>query len=460
MQELRTMMRMVIAFALLLVCLSCRRGGQAPVVAPTIDSVPPVSELVIYEIFVRNFTPEGTLSAIIPHLERLKKLGVNVLWLMPIQPNGVVKKKGTYGSPYAIANYTDIHPDYGTKADFRRLVDSAHALGMFVIMDAVVNHTAWDHVWIRSHPQWYTRDAAGNIVSSVPDWSDIADLNYDEPNLWQAQMDALAYWIDSFHVDGYRCDVAEMVPLAFWDTCIAQLRAKRPIIMLAEGADPRLYDVGFDMTYGWELYHGMKKVWNGLASAKLLDTLYRKEAATYPSNYRHLRFITNHDEHSWDDVPQRVFVSEAGARAALVFQLTMPGVPLLYNGQETGYAQRINLFEKYDLTYDTLLPLYQWYQKIINLYWAFPALRKGSLRFYSVPSDAVVVYERTLNGADSVVVLINCRPTPTHVTLPESIRNRLFHNIIDASMVRLDTTLALAPYEYFLLTRAYPPNKL
>lgn len=436
---------------LLLAAVSCR---QRPSVAGNFrtDSVPPVHQVVMYEVFVRNFTPEGTFKAMLAHLPRLKELGVNTLWLMPIQPTGLVRKKGTYGSPYAISNYTAIHPDLGTAADFRQLVDSVHALGMFIILDYVANHTAWDHHWITEHPEWYSRDSAGNIVSSVPDWSDIADLNYENKDLWEAQIASMKFWVDSFRIDGFRCDVAEMVPLAFWKQAIAALRQSRPVLMLAEGADPALYEAGFDMTYGWEMYHAQKTIWNGRASARLVDTLLRSEQQRYPQQYRHIRFITNHDENSWDDVPQNVFVSDSGARAAFVVQLTLPGVPFLYNGQEVGYPQRINLFEKYVIDWSQRPDLQQWYAAGLREYLGNETLQRGAVEFLG--TDDVVCYRRTLQGHAPVLVVVNARNRPVTFTVPDHLAQQKWRDVHSGTAHHLPQQWRLPAFAAYVLTPA------
>ncbi|MCS6991379.1 MAG: alpha-amylase family glycosyl hydrolase [Chitinophagales bacterium] len=438
----------------LIVLTACRQPAN-PVSVNRQDTVPPIEKIVMYEVFVRNFTASGTFEAMLAHLPRLRQLGVNVLWLMPVQPTGLVKKKGTYGSPYSIRNYTALHPDLGTAADFRRLVDSIHALGMFIILDHVANHTAWDHVWVQQHPEWYTRDSAGHMIPSVPDWTDIADLNYEQRALWDAQIASMKYWIDSFNIDGFRCDVAEMVPLEFWKEAIGHLRQLRPLLMLAEGADPKLYEAGFNMTYGWEMYHGLKKVWNGQASARLIDSLYRREQQLYPPQYRHLRFITNHDENSWDDVPQRVFISEKGAQAAFVVQLTLPGVPFLYNGQEVGYEQRINLFEKYIIDWQARPDLQQWYQRLLQFYHNSAALQKGAIEFWN--SDDVLCYRRQADHDQSVFVVVNCRNRPVRYPVPEALSHQRFTNIITGQTLTFHEEIGLNPFDHYVLMAKQKP---
>ena len=239
-----------------------------------------VDNAVIYELFVQDFTPEGTFEAIIPRLRELKKLGVTTLWLMPIHPYGVERKKGTLGSPYAVRDYFDVNPDFGTKQDFQDLVDAVHAEGMHIIIDFVANHTAWDNAWLAEHPEWYTRDSAGTITHPQgTDWTDVADLNYDNPDVRQAMKQAMKYWVEAFNIDGYRCDVAEMVPLDFWEDAIAEVRRIKPVMMLAEGEAPELHRTGFDLTYSWKLYGALKDVWNGAPASDFVRVLEEQKKA-------------------------------------------------------------------------------------------------------------------------------------------------------------------------------------
>src|ERR1043165_2782570 len=257
---------------------SCRQSKKETESKVATATVPHVEDIVMYEIFVRNFTAEGTFNSIIPQLDRIKSLGANVIWLMPIQPLGKENHKGTYGSPYSIQNYTEVNPDFGTKADFKKLVDSVHAKGMWIIIDEVANHTAWDISWVKDHPDWYTHDSTGKIIPPVKDWNDVADLNYGNVDLQKEMIHSMKYWIDSFNIDGYRCDAASMVPDSFWKACISILRQQRPLLMLAESDGASMYEDGFDMTYGWEMYSVLKKVWSGDTAVSTIDTVLDRKS--------------------------------------------------------------------------------------------------------------------------------------------------------------------------------------
>lgn len=426
-----------------------KKEAETKIAAPTI---PPVEDVVIYEIFVRNFTAEGTFDAIIPQLNRLKKLGVNVLWLMPIQPLGVLNKKGTYGSPYAIQNYTEVHPDLGTKADFKELIDSIHARGMYIIIDVVANHTAWDISWIKDHPEWYTHDSiTKKMVPPVPDWSDVADLNFDNIELRKEMIRGMKYWVDSFNIDGYRCDAASMVPNEFWQQCVSILRQQRPLLMLAESDDPKMYENGFDMTYGWEMYSTLKKVWSGASPTTAIDSVLQKEKSKYPPGYHAVRFITNHDETSWDDVPEKKFVNREGAKAAFVTMVTLPGNPLLYQGQEVGYPVKINLFEKYTIDYSANPELQQWYSTILDYYDKSDILKKGVIDRFDTTNKSVLIYERKILGTDPLWIIVNARNEENTTSLPVELRNKKLQDVISGEGIVSEEMMKLRPYEYHIL---------
>ena len=251
---------------------------------------------VIYEVNVRQYTAEGTLRALLPHLPRLKSLGVDVIWLMPVQPIGRKNRKGTMGSSYSISDYTAINPAFGTRADFDTLVAAAHREGLKVLLDWVPNHTAFDHPWITQHKDWYVTRADGTIVNARDneghdtDWTDVAELNYDNPQLRRAMIDAMRWWLDRGHVDGFRCDVAGGVPLDFWLQARTALRAVRPdLFMLAESEDPRLH-AAFDMTYGWELHHLLNQIAQGKRPAPAVDAYLARQDSLFGRDAYRLYF--------------------------------------------------------------------------------------------------------------------------------------------------------------------------
>ena len=254
----------------------------------------------IYEVNIRQYSVEGTFKAFEKHLPRLKKMGVGILWFMPIHPIGAKNRKGSLGSYYSVKDYMAVNPEFGTMEDFKHLVREIHGLEMIVIIDWVANHTAWDNSLTINHPDWFTRDQEGNFVSPVPDWTDVIDLNYDHPELRAYMIEALKFWVEEVDIDGFRCDVAEMVPLDFWRKARLELDKIKSVFMLAEGESPDLYNNGFDMTYDWNLFHLMNDVAKGKKTAVDLQSYLDKEHGTFGKADYRMTFTSNHDENTWN----------------------------------------------------------------------------------------------------------------------------------------------------------------
>ncbi len=297
----------------------------------------------IYEVNIRQYSEEGTLNEFRKSLPRLKRLGVKILWLMPVQPIGEKNRKGELGSYYSIRDYTGVNPEFGDLGDFKRLVREAHDEGMYVILDWVANHSAWDNDWARKHPDWYTQDSTGNMMPPVPDWHDVADLNYEKAGLRAAMMEAMAYWVRETDLDGFRCDVAEMVPMDFWRAVRQRLDGIKPVFMLAEGAVPELHQA-FDMTYSWRVHQMMNAIAQGKKDATDLSALLMEESAEFPPDAYRMQFTSNHDENSWNGtVFERL---GGGAETFAVLSAVIPGMPLIYSGQEAGLDKRLSFFDK------------------------------------------------------------------------------------------------------------------
>ncbi|MDX1548375.1 MAG: alpha-amylase family glycosyl hydrolase, partial [Rhodothermales bacterium] len=354
-----------------------------------------VDDAVIYELFTTDFTEEGTFRAIIPRLGELEDLGVNTIWLMPIHPIGEEGRKGVLGSPYAIKDYYAVNPAFGTEEDFRALVDSVHARGMHLLIDLVANHTAPDNAWVDEHPEWYTRDADGNPITPVgpdgnpTDWTDVVDLNYDDPALRAEMIRMMRYWVEEFDIDGYRADVAGWVPDAFWEEAIAALRAVKPVLMLAENEEPSIHRAGFDLTYAWPEYARLKEVWSGAPASSLVALVEEVEAAL-PEGAGRLRFTTNHDETAWDAPPPDLFGGQQGAQAAYVLTASLPGAPLVYNGQETGVETPVPFFEKSAYDWTARPEVRAFYDAYLALHEASPALQDGALTFHAADAEDAV----------------------------------------------------------------------
>jgi cyclomaltodextrinase len=371
-----------------------------------------VRDGVVYEIYPRAFSPEGNFNGITARLDDLKELGVDILWLMPIHPIGQYKKKGTIGSPYAVRDYYAINPDYGTKADFKKLIAEAHRRGMKVIIDIVANHTSWDSVMMK-WPDFYEHDAKGQITYPH-DWSDVAELNYGNPKLRQYMMDMLKYWIREFDLDGFRCDVAEEVPTGFWEDARVELDKVKPdIAMLAEGHKAELLLKAFDFDYSWPLHSALTDVLQGRKSASDLRASWEKEFNEWPRGSLHMRFSDNHDERR---AIARFGEPAALAASALVF--TLDGLPMLYNGMEVGDTTESGapaLFERLPVFW----PIAQrrpefprFYKQMMALRRSSNALRRGAVEWLSNSDESrVLTYIRRAEG-EEVLVAINLSNRP------------------------------------------------
>jgi len=300
----------------------------------------------IYEVNIRQYTPEGTFLAFQQHLPRLKEMGVDIIWLMPINPIGKINRKGKLGSYYSIQNYREINPEFGTKKDFKNLVSEAHKLGMHVIIDWVANHTSWDNVWMNPHPEWYTKDSLGhNMAPKGTDWKDAADLNYDKPELRKAMIEAMMYWVKKTDIDGFRCDVAYMIPINFWMHARKAIDKLKPdCFFLAEAGDP-LQHMAFDMTYDWPLKDAINDMAKGKKNVTDLVKLFAEENKKFSKTDLRMQFITNHDLNTWDG-SEYERLGTAPVDAFTVLTYTIPGMPLTYTGQEEPISKRLRFFDK------------------------------------------------------------------------------------------------------------------
>lgn len=363
----------------------------------------------IYEVNIRQYTPEGTINAFIPHLDRLQKLGVKILWLMPVQPIGVEKRKGELGSYYSIRNYTAINPEFGTLEDFEKLVEEAHARGFKVILDWVANHTSFDHSWVYEHTNWYNRDSAGNIVAPVEDWSDVADLNYEAPGMPEAMTQAMLWWVKKTDIDGFRCDMAMMVPLEFWQETRRKLEQEKPVFMLAEAEGPEFHQGAFDMTYSWEMHHLMNDIAKNEKTVSVLEDYRAKQDSVYDEEDYRMTFTTNHDENSW----QGTVFERMGDNHLNFFVLCATfdqAMPLVYSGQEAGLKHRLEFFKKDSIDFrDTTFN--EFYQKIIALKSSHPALingtGQGSFKPMFVDDQHRIYAYRRVKGPRETVVILN-----------------------------------------------------
>jgi cyclomaltodextrinase len=371
-----------------------------------------VRDGVIYEIFPRNFSPQGNFNGVTAQLDRLKELGVTILWLMPIHITGEEKKKGSIGSPYAVRDYYSINPAYGTRDDLKRLVAESHRRGLKVIIDIVANHTSWDSVMMKT-PEFYRRDQSGKILSPY-DWTDVAALNYENAKLRQYMTEMLVYWVREFDLDGFRCDVAGEVPTDFWEQARRELEKIKPdIMMLAEASKPDLLVKAFDLDYGWPLHSALTEVLMGQAPASHLREVWMNERARYPRSALHMTIADDHDE-------RRAIArfGERGALAASALIFTLDGVPLIYNGMEAGDTTESTapaLFERLPIFWaiaERRPEFPRFYKQITALRAAHPALREGRLEWLHSSDEARVVSFARRAGNEELIVTINLSGRP------------------------------------------------
>jgi glycosidase len=372
----------------------------------------PVSEwadrAVMYEVNVRQYTKEGTFKAFEAHLPRLSELGVDILWLMPIHPISEKNRNGTLGSYYSVHDFKAVNPEFGTAEDFKSLVDKAHELGFKVILDWVANHTGWDHVWT-DNTDWYTTDEAGAIIHPRgTNWLDVADLNYDNSEMQAAMLDVMRYWVMEFDIDGYRADYASGVPTAFWEEARDELESIKPVYMLAEDDQHiGLLRHAFNANYGWALYNLMNQTVKGKSTAEQIAKFAERLEKQYPAGTYPLHFTSNHDENSWTGTEYERLGNAVKTMAVLSF--TLPGMPLIYSGQEAGLSKRLSFFEKDEIHWDDL-SMQKFYKALIRLKHEHSALWNGSAggTYQTLESsdNRILAFSRT-NGDSTVVVVMN-----------------------------------------------------
>jgi cyclomaltodextrinase len=373
-----------------------------------------VRDAIIYQIWERAYSQKGDFNSITNDLDRIKNLGVDVLWLMPIHPIGQAKKKGSIGSPYAVKDYYGINPDYGTAADLKRLVAESHKRGLKVIIDIVANHTAWDNDLIKQHPEFYKKNDRGEIIPPVPDWADVAGLDYSKPELRKYIIEMLKSWIRDYDLDGFRCDVALFIPTDFWDEARAEVDKIKPnTIWLAEAEKPDLLVKAFDLDYSWDLHGTLTEVLQGSKPASAIRKLWEQQLAQFPRNAIRMRFSDNHDE-------RRAIArfGEKGALAAETLMFTLDGVPLVYNGMEVGDTVESGapaLFEKIPIFWpiaERRPEFPRFYNSMIALRKSSVALRRGNVTWlHNSDENRILTFSRRSSN-EELLVAINMSNAP------------------------------------------------
>ncbi len=389
---------------------------------PTVRHPEWAKDAVIYQVNQRQMTPEGTLRAAEAHLPRIRDLGADIVWLMPVNPIGEVNRKGGLGSPYAVKDYLAVNPEFGTMDDLRHFVTTAHELGLKVILDWVANHTAWDNVLVEQHPEWYVRDWKGDFRPTPWwDWDDIIDLDYDQVPLREYMADAMCHWVREADLDGFRCDVAGFVPLDFWEQVRTELEAIKPVFLLAEWDTRDLHEAAFDASYAWSWNEAMHGVAQGRTDLEPLRVYYAWNTRSWPRDSMRMTFVSNHDKNAWEGTEFEQFGD--ALESAIVLSVVGEGIPLIYNGQEAGSDKRLLFFEK-DVIEWRDHELGDFYRRLFALKKAHPALWNGAwgapmTRIPNSHEERWLTFVRTHPAGDRVLGVFNLSPDEGTGTLGE-----------------------------------------
>ncbi|HET8837941.1 MAG TPA: alpha-amylase family glycosyl hydrolase [Flavobacteriaceae bacterium] len=463
---------------------SCKNKPKKTASKETITekTLPPVSDslmetAVIYEANIRQYTPEGTLDEFTADIPQLKELGVKIIWLMPVYPISKTNRKATpelsvediddpnkfekyLGSYYAISDYTAVNPNFGTKEDFRELVETAHENGMYVILDWVANHTGWDHHWISEHPEFYTKNKAGEITDPIDPrtgeswgWTDVADLNYENKELWKAMTEEMNYWVTEFDVDGFRCDVAAEIPTEFWEFAVPKLEAVKPLFMLAESQDADLFVEAFDMGYNWGGHHLLNEIAQGKADVSEWDAYMQKMDTLYQKDDFLMNFVTNHDENSWNGTIEERLGDASETMLALTY--TMPGMPLIYSGQEYDLNHRLKFFVQDTITrkkgeaWPILAKLGELKNENVALHGGKNAAKYERLK--TSVDEKILAFKRSKNG-EELIYIANMTNEPVKFSVQATGE---YSNYMQNGTITLnpEKELNFAAWEYMILTK-------
>ena len=360
----------------------------------------------LYEVNVRQYTPEGTFKAFAAHMPRLREMGVEVLWFMPVTPISIKRRKGTLGSYYACSDYTDVNPEFGSLEDFKSIVSEAHSLGFKVIIDWVANHTGWDHKWTIEHPEYYVENEKGEFYDKHG-WDDVIDLNYYNSGLRRAMIDAMKFWVTTCDIDGFRCDMAHLVPVDFWREAREELDQHKPLFWLAESDDPAYHEV-FDASYTWIWMHKSEEFCKRQISLRDLKNILIQQTERFPEDALRCYFTTNHDENSWNGTEYEKY--GPAAKNFAVFSATWNGIPLTYSGQELPNNRRLRFFEKDHINWTGKFELAEFYKNLFELRKKHPALAAGNksqARFIDTDADDFVMVFERWRGDDCVMIALN-----------------------------------------------------
>ncbi|SHJ64707.1 Glycosidase [Reichenbachiella agariperforans] len=453
---MKTKINYIIALFVLLAACQQNSSSTTDSSTPTKDTTVTFPEraaaMAVYEVNIRQATPEGTIQAFAQHLPRLKELGVEMLWIMPVQPISLKNRKGTLGSYYAIADYSAINPEFGSLADFKSLVQQAHDMGMVVILDWVPNHTGWDHPWITTHPEYYAKDSLGNITYEA-DWTDIALLDHRNPGTRRSMIEEMAFWIKEADIDGFRCDhAAHEIPLYFWEEATDQLNSMKDLFWLAEWDEPRLHRM-FHASYSWELLHLTEDVAKGHKTADDIADFIKKDQAKYGRKAFRMTITTNHDENSWAGTVFERYGE--GHKAFATFIFSAYGFPMIYNGQEVGLDKRLEFFEKDSIDWTDPKGLSRFYKQLLSLKKDNPALWNGG---FGAPPERINADEniyafKRIKDGNQVIGIINMSDQSQSLQLTdEGVYGDYADYFTGTNYTLSSETLTLDPWQYLIFT--------
>lgn len=407
---------------------------------------------VLYEVNVRQYTKEGTFNAFAAHLPRLKKMGVDIIWLMPVNPIGIKNRKGPLGSYYSVRDYMGINPEFGTMDDLKALVKATHEQGMKIIIDWVPNHTSWDNDLMKTHPDYFMHDSTGKVVSPF-DWTDVVRLDYKNPSLRRYMITTMQWWLKETDIDGFRCDVAHMVPKDFWDECRPALDSVKSIFFLAESDQPFLHEKAFDATYDWKFHHIMNQVAQGKMPASAIHDHFAWADTTYPGDSYLLQFTSNHDENSWNGTEfERM---GEGAKSFAVLSATVRDMLLIYNGQESAFNRRLKFFEKDSISWG-YYSLADFYSRLISLKKRNKVLWNGSegapMQFLSTGNDSTCIAFIRTNGDNKVLEIFNMSPKEQQANLKSDLISGNYTELFSGASQAISkkASFSLKPWEYLI----------
>ncbi|MGY4538346.1 glycosidase [Mucilaginibacter sp. UYNi724] len=415
--------------------------------------VPTTTDAAIYQVNLRAFSENHDFKSVIAKLDNIKALGINVVYLMPIYPVGVVKSAGGLGSPYSVKDYKAVNTEFGTLDDLRALVDAAHTKGMAVMLDWVANHTSWDNAWT-ANKSWYKQDDKGNFIPPAgTNWTDVIALDYTNKEMRAAMIDAMKYWVYNANIDGYRCDAADFVPLDFWKEANDAMKSitTHKLMMLAEGTRADHFKAGFQMVYGMGYYYDLKnKVFDASNSLSVLQNTNTTEYASALPGSQVVRYTTNHDVYLSDGSPVNIYGGKTGSMAAFLVTAYMKGVPMIYNGQEVGTTQKIDFFYNTPIDWSTNPDMTAEYKSILNFRAGSDAVKTGDLSVYS--SDNVAAFTKS-NDKQKVLVIANIRGNNATYTVPPALAGAGWKNAFTNAAVTLGNSLYLQPYQHMVLVQ-------